>query len=170
MAPPDQKEQQPGRVPKPDLPAAAPVTPVPQFVPPQVSDSDSMERSLWASALETLNTDGMVKALGQLFAASNTAPSVRERNRYRLLMAQICLKADRPDLARPIVEELHKAIEELHLERWESPVWIAEVVEALYQCLTAGPDSADAARAGELFQKLCITDVTRAMLYKQTVA
>lgn len=168
VAPPEQREQQSGTVPQPDLPAAAQVTPVPQFIPPRVSDSDNMERSLWASALATLNTDGMVKALGQLFAASNSAPSVRERNRYRLLMAKICLKADRPDLARPIVEELHKAIEELHLERWESPVWIAEVVEALYQCLTAGPDSADATRAGELFQKLCITDVTRAMLYKQT--
>ncbi|HYR03332.1 MAG TPA: type VI secretion system domain-containing protein, partial [Syntrophobacteria bacterium] len=123
-----------------------------------------------ASAVETLNTDGMVKALGQLFAASCSAPSVRDKTRYRLLMAKICLKAGRPDLARPIVEELHKAIEELHLERWESPVWIGEVLEALYQCLTAGPDTADATRAGELFQKLCITDVTKAMLYKQTSA
>jgi type VI secretion system protein ImpA len=133
----------------------------------QVSDSDSLERSIWARALETLNTDGMIKALGQLFAASCSAPSVRDKTRYRLLMAKICLKAGRPDLARPIVEELHKAIEELHLERWESPVWIGEVLEALYQCLTAGPDTADATRAGELFQKLCITDVTKAMLYKQ---
>jgi type VI secretion system protein ImpA len=142
--------------------------PMPQFAASQVSDSDSMERSMWASALETLNTDGMVKALGQLFAASCSAPSVRDKTRYRLLMAKICLRAGRPDLARPIVEELHKAIEELHLERWESPVWIGEVLEALYQCLTAGPDTADATRAGELFQKLCITDVTKAMLYKQT--
>jgi type VI secretion system protein ImpA len=147
--------------------AAAPTAPIPQFPATRVSDSDSMERSLWASALETLNTDGMVKALEQLFAASCNAPSAREKNRYRLLMAKICLKAGRPDLARPIVEELHNAIEELHLERWESPVWIGEVLEALYQCLTAGPETADATRAGELFQKLCITDVTKAMLYKQ---
>ena len=148
--------------------APTPGAPTPHFVATQVSDSDSVERSMWASALETLNTDGMVKALGQLFAASCSAPSVRDKTRYRLLMAKICLKAGRPDLARPIVEELHKAIEELHLERWESPVWIGEVLEALYQCLTAGPDTADATRAGELFQKLCITDVTKAMLYKQT--
>jgi type VI secretion system protein ImpA len=148
--------------------APTPGAPTPQFAATQVSDSDSVERSMWASALETLNTDGMVKALGQLFAASCSAPSVRDKTRYRLLMAKICLKAGRPDLARPIVEELHKAIEELHLERWESPVWIGEVLEALYQCLTAGPDTADATRAGELFQKLCITDVTKAMLYKQT--
>ena len=167
--PPGEPKREPAGVDASPSEIVAPVSlaPMPQFAAKQVSDSDSMERSMWASALETLNTDGIVKALGQLFAASCSAPSVRDKTRYRLLMAKICLKAGRPDLARPIVEELHKAIEELHLERWESPVWIGEVLEALYQCLTAGPDTADATRAGELFQKLCITDVTKAMLYKQ---
>jgi type VI secretion system protein ImpA len=82
-------------------------------------------------------------------------------------MARLCLKAERPDLARPIAEELHALIEELHLDRWESPVWIADVLDTLYQCLTVGePSDDDMSRARGLFQKLCTTDVTKALNYK----
>lgn len=131
------------------------------------SESADGERMLWESAVLTLSSSGIKTALGQLLSASCSAPSVREKNRLRLLMARLCLKAERPDLARPIVEELHALIEELHLERWESPVWIAEVLDTLYQCLTRGePSEEDIGRARGLFQKLCTTDVTKAITYK----
>ena len=82
-------------------------------------------------------------------------------------MAKLCLRAERPDLARPIAEELHALMEELHLDRWESPVWIAEVLNVLYQCLTNGePSEEDITRAKALFQRLCTTDVTKAILYR----
>ncbi|MCU0572171.1 MAG: type VI secretion system protein TssA [Syntrophobacteraceae bacterium] len=130
-------------------------------------ESPEAESTLWESALATMNVSGIRAALGQLLAASCGAPSVREANRLKLLMARLCLEAGRPDLARPIVEELHALIEELHLERWESPVWIAEVLDALYRCLTFGePSDDDMSRARGLFQKLCTTDVTRAIPYK----
>ena len=130
------------------------------------SAADDSEQELWATALEALKVSGIDKALGQLFSASYRAPSTRDKSRYRLLMAKICLKAGRPDLARPIAEEIYNTIEELHLERWESPVWIGEVIEALYQCLAAEPNPDDAAKARALLQKLCTTDVTKAMFYK----
>ena len=131
------------------------------------ADSGTLEATMWEKAVETLNTSGIKKALGQLLEASCSATSVRERNRYRLLMAKLCLKADRPDLARPIMEALHTLIEELSLERWESPRWIAEVLDALYQCLTKGePSNDDINRAKVLFQRLCTTDVTRAIVYR----
>ena len=133
----------------------------------EFSDSDSAEKAVWEEALQIMKTAGIKDALAKLLGASNCAPSVRARNRYRLLMAKLCLEADRPDLARPIVEELNHMIEELHLERWESPLWIAEVLDALYQCLTRGePSDEDKNRGKALFQKLCTTDVTRAMIYK----
>jgi type VI secretion system protein ImpA len=132
-----------------------------------VLDSESQERAIWVSALKTLKAGGIKKAVGQLLAASSAAPSVRERHRYRLLMAKLCLKASRPDLARPIVEELYASINELNLERWESPLWIAEVLDALYQCLTSGePTDDDMQRARELFRKLCTLDATKAMTYR----
>ncbi|MGV8073224.1 MAG: type VI secretion system protein TssA [Syntrophobacteraceae bacterium] len=131
------------------------------------SDSRRLETARWDEALAVLETDGIGAALEKLLSASCSAPSVRERTRYRLLMAKLCLEADRPDLARPIAEELHALIEELHLDRWESPLWIAEVLDALYQCLTRGePTDDDTGRAAELFQRLCTTDITKAMIYR----
>jgi len=131
------------------------------------SDSRRLETARWEEALGALESVGLQEALEKLLSASCSAPSVRERNRYRLLMARLCLEADRPDLARPIAEELHALIEELHLDRWESPLWIAEVLDALYQCLTRGePGDEDTSRARELFQRLCTTDITKAISYR----
>jgi type VI secretion system protein ImpA len=147
-----------------DSTSSATVAPVPAG---QMRDSESLEVARWNEALQIMETAGMKKALGQLQAAAHSAPSVRARNRYRLLMAKLCLEAGRPDLARPIVEELHALIEELQLERWESPLWIAEVLDALYQCLTMGePSDEEISKAKALFQRLCTTDVTKAMWYK----
>ena len=127
----------------------------------------SSESALWENALATLNTSGIKNALGQLYKESCRAPSEREKHRRRLLMAQLCLKAERPDLARPIAEQLQTLIEELHLERWESPVWIGEVLDTLYQCLTHGePSDEDKQRARGLLQKLCTTDVTKALFHR----
>ncbi|NLI83030.1 MAG: type VI secretion system protein TssA [Deltaproteobacteria bacterium] len=132
----------------------------------QLGDQGTQEKSRWMEAVQTLESSGMKDSLDQLLAASYCAPSIREKNRYRLLMARVCLMAGRPDLARPIVEELYALIEELHLEKWESPLWIAEVLDALYRCLTAGEASEeDSARAKALFERLCTTDVTKALLY-----
>lgn len=122
---------------------------------------------MWESALQILQSSGIKEALAHLFAASCQAPSVREKNRYRLLMAKLCLKAERPDLAKPLLDELYGLIEELQLERWESPTWLGEVIEALYQCLTCGDERLDDQdRALTLLRKLCTTDVTKAMTYK----
>jgi type VI secretion system protein ImpA len=146
------------------VPGQVAVPPLPVF---SFSDSGSLEAARWEEALQTFQTSGVKKALEQLFAAACSAPSIRDRNRYRLLMAKLCLKAGRADLAGPIIEELHALIEELHLERWESPMWIAEVLDTLYQCLTKGEAAdSDMTRARDLFQKLCTTDVTKAMIYR----
>jgi type VI secretion system protein ImpA len=141
---------------------------VPSLVRPSSLSEEVSEGALWEEALHILETDGIKEALDRLLGASFSAPSVREKNRYRLLMGKVCLRADRPDLARPIAEELYALMEELHLDRWESPVWIAEVLGLLYQCLTSGELSDDdLAKAKPLFQRLCTTDVTKAITYKQ---
>jgi type VI secretion system protein ImpA len=131
-----------------------------------ISDVAAQEKMLWDKAGELYRSSGMKAALQQLLVAAATAPSVREKNRYRLMMARLCLNADRPDLAKPILEQLSALIDELKLELWESPQWIAEVLDGLYKCLTAGGPDEDPARAAELFRKICTLDVTKAMLYK----
>jgi len=149
-----------------DLESAGPIH-IDSMQPGILSDSASHEKALWQKANELLRASGIKAGLQQLLVASSTAPSVRQRNRYRLLMARLCLKADRSDLAKPILEELYALIEELNLERWEAPNWIADVLEALYKCLTAGDAYDDPSRAEELFRKMCTLDVTKAMLYKK---
>lgn len=142
--------------------------PVAPIIPTEmIAEAAAQEDQLWQKAAELLKSSGIRAGLQQLQVASSTASSVRQRNRYRLLMAKLCLQADRPDLAKPILEELHALIEELNLERWESPIWIADVLEALYKCLTAGDANDDPSRAAELFRRMCTLDVTKAMIYKQ---
>ncbi len=133
-----------------------------------VQDGAGIEDALWEAALQTVNQSGIRQALEQLTAAVSSAPSVRQQNRYRLLIAKLCLKVNRHDLARPVIEQLYTLIGELSLEKWESPTWIAEVIDAYYQCLTADEASdEDKYKAkNELFQKLCNQDITKAFVYK----
>ena len=132
------------------------------------SEPGNNEYALWQAALLTMQEAGIKSGLNQLLAASHNAPSARDRNRYRLLMAKLCLIGGRPDLSRPIIEELYALMEELHLDRWESPIWISEVIDAFYQCLTRGEHSDDdLSKAKMLFQKLCTLDVTKAIPYGQ---
>jgi len=139
------------------------VTPVKTMV---ISEPVSNEDSIWQAALQAMKKSGIKSGLNQILTASNSAPSARDRNRYRLMMAKLCLKAGRPDLSRPIIEELYALMEELHLDRWESPIWISEVIDAYYQCLTKGePSDEDMSKARILFQKLCTLDVTKAIPY-----
>ncbi len=83
-------------------------------------------------------------------------------------MAKLCLQANRTDLARPIAEELNTLVEELGLERWESPVWVADVLGALYRCLIQEEEgSDDYYRAEEIFKKMCTIDLTKALQHRR---
>jgi len=148
--------------------AAAPATVQGQVVVGMISDTEPHEAAVWNSALTCLKKDGIKKALDILFTASCSVSSIRSVNRYRLLMAKLCLQAERTDLARPIAEELNTAVEELGLERWESPVWVGDVLGALYRCLIRAEDSSDDQyRAEEIFKKMCTIDPTRALQYRR---
>ncbi len=128
---------------------------------------EQLETSLWGESLAMLEAGRLEAALSMLLYTGNGCESTRDRNRVRLLMVKLCLRAGRADIARPIVEELHDMIEELKLERWESPVWIAEVLHAYFQCLQAGglPDE-DLTLSRVLFKRICSLDVTKGIPYR----
>lgn len=134
---------------------------------PRPGAPQEQESSLWGEGLALLEAGHLEQALTMLLYTSHSCESTRDRNRIRLLMVKLCLRAGRADLARPIVEELHDMIEELKLERWESPVWIAEVLHAYYQCLQAGelPDD-DLTLSRVLFKRICSLDVTKGIPYR----
>ena len=139
-----------------------------QIVLGSISDTEAHETALWNSAVAAIENEGIKKALDILFVASCSAPSTRAKNRYRLLMAKLCLQGNRPDLARPIAEELNTLIEELGLERWESPVWVAEVLGTLYRCLIQAENDDDTYRAEDIFKKMCTIDLTKALAHRQS--
>ena len=132
------------------------------------NDSDSMEQAFWDEALNILKISGMKKALATLLHASSSAPSIRQKSRYRLLLVKLCIKAGNPELARPIIEELYGLIEQLGLEQWESPMWIAEVLAVYYQILTVegAPDDDINKAYYELYPRIVTKDITKAMEYK----
>ncbi|MFH1216393.1 MAG: type VI secretion system protein TssA [Pseudomonadota bacterium] len=128
--------------------------------------SGGKEDLLWQEALNRLKSEGIESALEMLLGASRTAQSTRDETGCRLLMVKICLRAGRSDLAWPIAEELYKLVTDLQLERWESPIWIAEAYGCLYECLN-GEDASeeDKNRANQLLVKICTLDITLAMKY-----
>jgi len=125
------------------------------------------EVSLWGDAVAMLDAGRLQDALGMLLFTCNSSESARDRNRIRLLMGKLCLKAGRSDLARPIIEELHGKMEEHQLERWESPLWIAEVLDAYYQCLRSEESTSDDRNLAQaLFRRICTLDVTKAIPHR----
>ncbi len=168
-APAEEIKEVPGQAGRTPVPAPAPApgkieAGAKMFQVNRLMGGGGMEEALWQDAVATFNREGIRPAMEQLLGASCSAQSVREHTNFQLLMARLCLEADRPDLARPIVEQLNSLIEELQLHRWESPIWIAEALGTLHQCLTArGSTDDDHNRAAELLTRLCTLDVTKAM-------
>lgn len=152
---------------KPAPPVAAAAQQAPKAVVAPDPGEASPQAALAAQARALFEEGNLQHALALLVAAGNGAESVRDKSRIRLLTVELCLEAGRADLARPIVEELHGVIEELKLERWESPAWIAEVLAAYHRCLLAGePDGDDVGLSRTLLRRICSLDVTKAMPYR----
>ena len=129
--------------------------------------SGGLEEARWQEAQDKLKQSGIHAAVELLLGAACSAQSPRERANYHILIAKICLQAQRPDLARPLAQQLFTQMEDLQLVRWESPIWIAEVLDLLYRCLTAeGASDDDRYRAKDILQRLCITDVTKALKHQ----
>jgi type VI secretion system protein ImpA len=141
-------------------------TPEPPVIQPYaICDTSPCEKMIWLHVTGKAEKGLLKEAMDQLLSSAALSPSIREKNRYLLLLAKLCLKANRADLASPIAEELYKLIETLQLDKWEHPAWIADVVDTLFRCLAAA-DQTDSERAKTLFQKLCMLDVTKAAAYR----
>jgi len=165
---PEETRGQPESAVAAPLSEVAPTTFVPMGRPGVLADADPWEQTLWEESLQAMTNLGIKPALEKLLQASLSSPSVREQHRYKFFIAKLCLRAERPELARPLLEQLYAKIEELHLDNWESPAWIAEVLGTVYRCLTSGePADEDLTRANGIFQRLCTIDVTRALMYKK---
>ncbi len=130
-----------------------------------ICDVSADEEKIWRFALAKAEKGALKSALDHILTAASQAPAAREKNRFLLLLAKLCLAVDRPDLARPMAEQLYDLIDTLKLDQWEHPAWISEVIETLYRCLRAD-DEGGSERAKKLFEKLCTLNVTKAAAYR----
>ena len=126
------------------------------------------------------DTDGSWAHAEDLVRAGNTAEGLAEMTRLagrqygrayfqqKLRLAEICLSIERQRLGIAVLEELAKTIDELHLEKWESPELLGRVWGRLYRCYKgAEPESAQAARASALFDRLCRLDPWQALRWDE---
>jgi type VI secretion system protein ImpA len=129
--------------------------------------SGGQEEIRWREAQAKLKHSGIESAVEYILGAACSAQSMRERSNYHLLIAKLCLQVKRVDLARPVVEQVFAQMEELQLGRWESPIWIAEVLDILYRCMTVdGAPEEDLSRAQDILKRICTTDITKALKHR----
>lgn len=108
------------------------------------------------------------EAMGVLQNGMQQDGARRGRFLRRFNMAQICMQADKPSIACPILENLETEIESFNLDEWE-PELALEVWSRLHQCydLLRSDESVAQDRlqksAERVFARICQVDPARAL-------
>ncbi len=113
---------------------------------------------------ETLVKAGQfAQGLSILQEAYRTANCERERWLLKLQMSELCVLAQKTDLARPVLIELTAMIDQHRLESWEDRALNIRFWRAAYQCFPAEANAADSKYTKELaYRKLCQLDIGQA--------
>lgn len=118
-------------------------------------------------AMVLLANDDFNGAVTLLDGEVRTAQCARDRARLQLVLGEICLEANRPELARPVLERVRSEIKTRSLYDWESQVFLGRALEALhgsYRLLLSIEGSEDvAARMATVADELAQVDLARAL-------
>ncbi len=87
--------------------------------------------------------------------------SGRGRFQRRVQLAQVCLGAGREAIARPILEELAREIEQRRLEDWEAPDTVAHALALLYRCMERMETTAEEKQ--KIYGRICRLDPVQAL-------
>ena len=121
------------------------------------------EGGSWAKAEELVRQGDVAGGLAEM-ARLAAQQYGRANFQRRLRLAEICLQTGRARLGIAILEELAKVVDEHHLENWESSSLVGRVWGRLYHSYKAAePDSEQAARGKNLFDRLCRLDPWQAL-------
>jgi len=88
---------------------------------------------------------------------------------YKYILAKLCMEYSKKFVARKLLEEIYRTIEECKLEEWEEPFWLADIFETYHLCITEiikddkKPDKEDIKLRNRLFNKICSIDIARAI-------
>jgi type VI secretion system ImpA family protein len=128
--------------------------------PPGPSDGPPEPPDPWQEALALRQTGRLNDAIAVMVRSVRHARTGRERFLRTLQQAELCLGADRPSLALPLLELLAQRIDDLRLDQWEDNSLCARVLALLYRCLKGRDD----ARALVIYNRLCQLDAGEALL------
>lgn len=122
---------------------------------------------LWTQAEAHLQEGRFQSGLALLKNALRQARTERERFLLKLQLAEYCLLARKPALAKPLVEECLQKMETHRLDLWEAPELNVRVWQACHRCYqAAGENGAGGKERMELaFSRLCALDVEQALLH-----
>ncbi len=80
------------------------------------------------------------------------------------MLAEVCLSANRPQLARTILEELNQQIIDNQLDRCETSGLVGGIWSRLYKIYRKSESSSEQDEARVLYKRLCQLDPWQAFL------
>ena len=118
---------------------------------------DLLSKQQWAEALDLMQQ------------GIDRDPTRKGRFLRRQNLADLCLNAERPEMARPLLEQLDEEIERFSLDQWEPGLCLG-VWNALQRCYQAllsqqaqqgqqGGDGLYREKADRVFEKICRLDI-----------
>ena len=146
-------------------PPADPFPPYPDRPEPGPGPADA-EPDPWDRALDLAASGRLADGLQILRRALGAAPTGRERFLRKLQMAELCLRADHPGVALPLLDDLAHQVDEFRLDQWEDEHLIARVWGALYRCLRSSGGAEPPERLSLVHARLCRLDINQALAYE----
>lgn len=126
--------------------------------------STGIDGAGWERAEALVQTGHVDEGLSQMAALAAAETSGRARFLRKLTLVDVCLSAGRDRLARTLLEELNRQIDEFKLEQWESTGLVGAVWSRLYKLYRRSENSSDHDAAGLLYGRLCRLDPWQAFL------
>lgn len=119
---------------------------------------------VWTEALLLVQDRRINEAIDLIRRALTTASTGRDRFQRKLQLAELCLMANRHQVALPLSQDLARLVDEFRLEEWESEQLCARVWAAFYRCLRAGSaGSSNSEKLPQVFSRLCRLDINLAL-------
>jgi type VI secretion system protein ImpA len=118
----------------------------------------------WDEAEHLVRNGEIDRGLALMAALAAGETSGRGRFLRKLALADVCLKNGRQRLARTVLEELNRLIEEHKLAQWEGSEVAGAVWSRLYRLCRNSDAGSDQELAGRLYNEICHLDPWQAYI------
>ena len=116
------------------------------------------QSAAWSEAEALVRKGSVEGGLAQMAALAASESSGRARFMRKLMLADVCLRANRPRLAKTILQELNEQIKDSKLDKWESSALVGAVWARLYKLYRTSDSSTENEQAVLLYSQLCHLD------------